>query len=263
VRESLRAALLLTPAQLMATIVAGSAELDALGENAAPADAWTPGPRAFTFAPQRLARPLAQALFLGRLQVVDLPVLPAIIQGSGDFDRSVPFIGLETRLGIDWSVSGRLRFQNRLGGFLGSTGVYRDRSRRVSFARPGHDLTVTERPLHAMSVDILQASMDGLVSGKSLHAGTAMLNGHPALWSFEQPSVDEQIVVATWHCAHGERLFGLRHRLTEGVKPGMFEEVLEFALGSVRCSHGLAARGDVSWQPVAPAQDAAPAGPAG
>lgn len=266
VEASLRAALLLTPAHLMSTVVAGGTEIDELGENATAWDPWAPGPQGLTLPPPAaIARPLAQALFHDRLRIVDLPVTPGVLQGRGEYSRALPFIGIETHLGPEWALTGELRYQNRIATFLGSSGIYRDHSRQVTFTGPGEEIRVSERPLHSVDLEVLQNSLDGLASGRPMHRGSAMLNGHPTLWAFEQRSPDEQIITATWHCPVSDRLFGLRYRLTEGVKPSLFEKPLERALGSVRCAHGPAALGDVSWRPLptnvtAPAAAADPTG---
>ena len=252
VQTSLREALVLTPAHLLAAFIAGPAEIEALGADVSAADPWTPGGAAFVHAPPReIARGLAQAFFLDHLQVVDLPVLPGALLQPGEFGRVFSFVALETRLGSEWAASGQVRTRTTATRFLGAPGVYREGSRRLELAMEGRDLTVTTRPMHDADLDILQNSMDGLKGKSPRRQGSGFVHDHPALWAFEELSIDEQIITATWHCPIAQRLFGVKYHLTVGVKPGLFEGPLEFALGNLRCAHGPAGQ-DVTFQPFGP-----------
>lgn len=252
VRASLREALVLTPAHLLATFIAGSSEIDALGGDSPAAAPWTPGRRAFVHAPPRdVARGIASAFFHDRLRITDLPVRPASLLQPGEFAHAWPFVALESRIGPDWQASGQIRTQHAFTRFLGVPGVYRRGSRRLRLSQEGRSLIVTVRPMHDADIGILQDSMDGLRTGAPRRQGTGLVHGHATLWAFEELSIDEQIITATWHCPMAQRLYGIRYHLTARVKPGLFEEPLEFALGNLRCMHGAAGQ-EVAFQPFGP-----------
>jgi hypothetical protein len=239
VLASLEHALLLRTDDLVMSFAAGSAELAELSPDITAAEPWSEGSLAWRYpAPDPLAGALAREVLFERVGTVSLAIDPSSTNAVSSSLASYPFLGIESDLPPTWKpASAVLRYRNTLGVFRGSPGIHREASRRMVFEREGASITVTEEPRSQANEATLAASLSAFWTDDAQRSGTALLQGHPALWVFLQPSLDRQSIVVTWHCPVQGRLYAAVHELTDG-KPGMPDEPLELMARHVRCSHG-------------------------
>jgi hypothetical protein len=221
------------------TIAAGPAELAALTPGLVPADPWRPRGDAFRHpAPPDVARELAQSLLYDRIPVVDvrMAVAPRVL--SGDWPRAWPLVEVEERLSPDWHAQeAELRQSNQIARAFGGVGAWRERGRRLRFAAPGRTLDVyaDERP--AVTEAGLIASMAAFEGESLKHSGQGLVHGHRFFWMFEEPDAHRQEITLSWYCPEQGRLYLEEMVVTEGVRPGYYEDGLRELVEGVRCVH--------------------------